>query len=423
MWHLYHVICKGDRVRAVTVRRIVKTTATGSTSSDRIRMTLEIAVTKIEFDADALTLRIAGRNRTENPHVKQGAHHTIDLEMQRDLSITKDHWDSVALQRVKEATDPAASAEMAAIVMNEGLAFVTLVKSSMTITRAKVEVNVPRKRRSSSTDHNKGLARFYDALIAALLRVIRFDIVKVVLIASPGFIREEFHKYMMAEAVRRDDKVLLDNRHKFVLVRSSSGFRHSIREVLADPGVAAKLADTKAAGEVVALDRFLELLRNDPDRAFYGAKHVEYAISKGAVEALLITDELFRSASVEARKRYVRLVDEARAGGAAVHIFSSMHVSGEELQQLTGIAAILRFPMPEIEEELASDDNGESSDDSETSVESSISDNEDLLVASTPAAAKKAPTAKAKPKKKAVPKAFQDDGYDDDEYSRYDDMY
>ncbi len=32
-------------------------------------------------------------------------------------------------------------------------------------------------------------------------------------------------------------------------------------------------------------------------------------------------------------------------------IFSTMHVSGEQLAQLTGVAAILRFPMPEIEDE------------------------------------------------------------------------
>lgn len=30
---------------------------------------------------------------------------------------------------------------------------------------------------------------------------------------------------------------------------------------------------------------------------------------------------------------------------------SSMHVTGEQLGQLTGIAAVLRFPLPEIEED------------------------------------------------------------------------
>lgn len=38
------------------------------------------------------------------------------------------------------------------------------------------------------------------------------------------------------------------------------------------------------------------------------------------------------------------------AGGGEVHVFSGMHASGEQLNQLTGIAAILRFPLPDLED-------------------------------------------------------------------------
>ena len=31
-----------------------------------------------------------------------------------------------------------------------------------------------------------------------------------------------------------------------------------------------------------------------------------------------------------------------------MHIFSSQHVSGERLGQVTGVAAVLRYPLPEI---------------------------------------------------------------------------
>ena len=43
-----------------------------------------------------------------------------------------------------------------------------------------------------------------------------------------------------------------------------------ITEVLQDSTVTAKLSDTKAAGEVKALDDFYQMLQNDPNRAFYG---------------------------------------------------------------------------------------------------------------------------------------------------------
>lgn len=65
-------------------------------------------------------------------------------------------------------------------------------------------------------------------------------------------------------------------------------------EVLADPAVVSRIADTKAAGEVRALEAFYNTLQMDPARAFYGKKHVQKATAAQAVETLLISDKLFR---------------------------------------------------------------------------------------------------------------------------------
>ena len=68
-----------------------------------------------------------------------GAYHTIDVEPQRKFTLTKpDGWDSVALDRVDEACDAARTADLAAIVMQEGLANICLVTSSMTVQKQKV---------------------------------------------------------------------------------------------------------------------------------------------------------------------------------------------------------------------------------------------------------------------------------------------
>ena len=46
---------------------------------------------------------------------------------------------------------------------------------------------------------------------------------------------------------------------------------------------------------------------------------------------------------VAKRKRFVALVDSVREFGGDVKIFSSLHVSGEQLDQLTGLCAVLRY--------------------------------------------------------------------------------
>ena len=90
------------------------------------------------------------------------------------------------------------------------------------------------------------------------------------------------------------------------------------------------------------------------------------ANSRGAIQTLLVTDTLFRNADVATRKKYVTLVEEVQGGGGVVHLCSSLHSSGEQLKQLTGVAAVLRFPVPDIDEDEPED---ESSDDSESEEE------------------------------------------------------
>ena len=43
---------------------------------------------------------------------------------------------------------------------------------------------------------------------------------KCVLIASPGFVKDQFYEYMFAEAIKQDIKVILENKPKFLLVRN-----------------------------------------------------------------------------------------------------------------------------------------------------------------------------------------------------------
>lgn len=357
MWHAYNLIAEGDSVRSTTIRKVHNESATGSSTSQRVRTMLTIQVETIDFDTQACVLRLKGRNIQENQYVKMGAYHTLDLELNRKFELTKEEWDVIALDRVDMACDPTKSADVAAIVMQEGLAHVCLITPSMTLVRSKLEVGIPRKHKGHVDQYEKGLAKFFESILQSILRHVDFDIVKCILMASPGFVKDQCFDYICKQAIKMDMKVILDNRSKFMLVHASSGFKHSLKEVLQDPVVMAKISDTKAAGEVKALEQFYTVLQCEPSKAFYGQKHVQKAAESMAIETLLISDNLFRCQNIALRKEYVKLVESVRDAGGEVKIFSSMHVSGEQLALLTGVAAILRFPMPELEESSDEDDN------------------------------------------------------------------
>ncbi|GJR35213.1 protein PELOTA 1 [Tanacetum coccineum] len=109
---------------------------------------------------------------------------------------------------------------------------------------------------------------------------------------------DQFLRHLMLEAERRDLRNIIENKSRIILVHSTSGYKHSLREVLDAPTVMNLIKDTKAAQEVRALDEFFAMLRN----------HVEVANERMAVETLLITDELFRSLSERSPTRIRVLV-------------------------------------------------------------------------------------------------------------------
>ncbi|TBU32844.1 pelota [Dichomitus squalens] len=369
MWHLYNIIQEGDRVRAAGMRRIQNVSTTGSVDSKRIRLNLTLAVTRVTWSPSSAPgaesgtksgapnaapvatakVEVTGRVAEENQHVKLGAFHTLDIEANKDVRIEKDAggWDSVALGRVEESCVPGRGAEVAAIVCGEGSAIFCLLSEHMTTVLQRLEVPIPRKISTQSSAHEKGLSRYYQTLYTSFLRHVPYasPSLRAIVIASPGWTRDAVFDSIMAEASRTSNKALLAARNKFIKVHVNSPHVHSLVEALKSPEIASQMKETKFAREGMMLDKFFKMLATDEMRAWYGPDHVALAADRGAIGTLLISDELFRSSDAATRKKYVNIVEDVQQKGGEVLIFSSMHESGRQLNQLTGIAAILTFPL------------------------------------------------------------------------------
>lgn len=55
-----------------------------------------------------------------------------------------------------------------------------------------------------------------------------------------------------------------------MLVHASSGHKRAVEDILSQPAVQTRLADTKAAEEIRILRTFFDMLKKDPERAYYG---------------------------------------------------------------------------------------------------------------------------------------------------------
>ena len=424
MWHAYNLIAVGDLVKTITLRKVIQEGNTGSVSSKKVKISLKIDVKKIDFDPQECTIRISGQNREENKYVKIGQYHTLELALHRNFTLHKTCWDTVFLERLDVATDIKQQADLAAVIMQQGqqaMAKVCLVTGHMTVVRAKIEQSIPRKR-SGRSGHSKAVERFYENILQSILRHIQFaphdktystpvkhhsggasnrgqskksasksaskssggydgdqkkktvGKVKCLVIASPGYTRNEFYNWLLAQCSKRDLKEISEHKSQIILAHSSSGHKHALKEVFMDEAIQQKISETKAASEVKMLRRFFRVLSEDPGRAYYSYPHCLRACELGAIEVLLVSDSLFRSCKLDERKKYVALVEDVRDGGGIVKIFSAQHVSGQQLEQVSGVAAILRYPVPEIEDEVdmptssSDDDSGFDDDDKDSSV-------------------------------------------------------
>jgi len=159
-------------------------------------------------------------------------------------------------------------AEVGAVVMEEGLAHVCLVLSALTVVKQKIQLSIQGKRRPDK--HEESMKKFFKNVARAMKANFDLNRLKCIIIASPGFVREDFMEYIFIQ--NEENKPFIEHRGKFVSCRSSSGYKHSLMEVLQDPNVARRLEDTKAAKETKAFETFQNTLMEDSDRAFYGTK-------------------------------------------------------------------------------------------------------------------------------------------------------
>lgn len=379
-WHAYNLVRPADLLTASAIRRITtESSSTGSTSSQRVHIDLTIRVLSIEFDSQAGEVHIAGRIARENRYTKIGQHHTLDLELNRNFTVEKETdgshggqgWDIIARQQLADAVNVSKKAELVAIVLDEGLAHVCIVTEYQTVLRQKISTQIPRKAKSikhgsgkSLSSHDKAVQRFFKTLLDTLISLLE-ELAEQkeslgnlpVLFASPGFAAANFLRYLKENSTASAAKILQEfiKRNAFVVVHSSSAYLHSLDEVMKSHEVKSRMKDAKYSRDARLMDDFLSLLRNDDGRAWYGHRECEIAVAMGAVGRgggmLIISNALFRNPDVAVRQRWVKLVDQVtRLEGGEVRVLSSEHESGVRLEGLGGVAAILTFPVHDLDQ-------------------------------------------------------------------------
>lgn len=327
---------------------------------EKILVKLRLLVEDIDYIASDLVMRVNGKSLLQQEYVPLNSYHTAEIELNKEVSIVKSSWDEYDMALLDDLCSIEKKADIGAVVFQEGVAHLCYVTDQMTVLQSKIEKSIPRKNKDYGTrDLDKAMNSFYNMIIQGIIRHFDFNRLKVIILASPGFLAKTLYERLIQECVNMQNsstkesricQLILDNKSKILVTHSSTGYLQGLEEVLADPQLQKKLSDTKFLEESQALLRFQRALNDDDGRAWYGLEEITKALNLDAIRYLMVSDELFRSDDIETRRQYIDLTEQAKRMGAKVYIFSSLHELGIQLNQLTGVAALLKYPIPDLDD-------------------------------------------------------------------------
>jgi protein pelota len=352
LWHLYNILLKGDFIKTLTFRKVAHETGSGiKSTSVKKKIVITIKIEEIEYDPNEGIIRYKGKNVSENDYISIGQYQSIEIGKGSTFTAFKKSWDEISIEKLKESCDVTSVSDLAAIVMEEGIAHVFLISSHITTLKAKIELSIPKKRKGAS-HHDKGLQNFFQKILDSIFKSINFDIVKCIIVASPGFTKDQFGNFLTdSTSNNKHYEIISKNLSKFVYVHSSSGYKQALQEVLSKPEILSQIKNTKAADDINVMEKFNEILYKDMDRIVFGIKAVEKANEKEAIETLIVSDDYLRKISPSKRKELTNIFNKIKSYGGEVVKMSSMHYTGEKINSFGGIIAILRYAMPEINNE------------------------------------------------------------------------
>ncbi len=323
LWHLEQVIEKHDLVSGMTDRKI-KPRSEGE-KTQRIKLFVSLDVDLVEFHRFLGQLRVSGKIVDGKPAelLEMGAQHSLEIGLGRDVKIKKQSLKKYQVDRLKKAAAATKKGKVLLVVLDDERADFALLKEFELESKATV-------RSSKSGKQFKGEDNRPEYFQEIVSKIGEIKPEKVV-VAGPGFAKEDFQKFL--EEKGKPEKT------QFFFASTNSVGRTGLQELLKGNVLDRMVEEMQLVKETKLVEQLLAELGKESGLAEYGFKEVKKAVEAGAVKELLVADRFL----IEKREEAEKLMQAAEKMGGIVHLINAGHEAGKQLQNLGGIAGLLRF--------------------------------------------------------------------------------
>ena len=338
LYAIYRVLKLGDKVKASTSRRIRRKDEEGrADSGERVKMTLEIELEEFAFHGFGDNLRLKGKilSGPENL-VSIGTYHTLALSLMEKVRISKAKWTPTEMKVLEDVEKSSMLTQVLIITVEDNTACIALVTQFSVKIIKDFSSSVTRKF-SDAKQHSSEMGQFFNEVLQIIKDTESQYTPQVIILAGPGFTPENFYEF-----IKSRDQILADKTRR---VHVSTGGRVGLKEVLSKKLPEQIAKDQRVAYETRLLEEVFKRIGQDTGTVTYGLQNVKRALSLGAIETLLISDDQLQIDDISKRMAIDEIVEENSKLRGSTVIMSVNHESGEQLSKLGGIAALLRFPL------------------------------------------------------------------------------
>lgn len=318
IYMLSSIIYVGDMVTAGTRRKV----QIDGKTQQKISLTLKIRIETISIDLENSIIYLKGKTVNVHEHVKLGSYHTIDIGLGQSFVLYKEEWFTTSIKHLKEATKP--QAEIIFIVFYERECVVSVVSKNRINTILKQEIR------------NRKFGNIINMLEKYVGKVNLF------VIASAFEIRNEFYKAVpMSKELKRVYNCLCVVK----IPLECKGLPNSrvISTILTDKDLSKCFQGVQYVNDLKEIDNFFVDFAKESSLICVGMCDIREAMEYGALDKLMITDEIARPKTIEERREIEAFCKEMQSINCKIFIIPVAHFSGKRLREIGGMCGTLKF--------------------------------------------------------------------------------